>query len=233
MSVIVDSPNPHLALPPERFGAPLDAARAVVILIHGRGQSPGDMAQQIVQRLDLPDVLPDVAYIAPAAADQTWYPAGFMAPTEQNQPRLDFALARLAALSDALGAGGTPPSAQAIVGFSQGACLGCEFVYRNRGRQRFAALCALTGGLIGPPGTEWETVGDAFRDMPVLLGGASADPFVPAARMLETAAVFRGLGARVDATIYPSAVHEVTDDQIARLRAILTEILAGSPRGNP
>ncbi len=224
MSAIVDSPNPHLALPPELFGAPLGAARAVVILIHGRGQSPGDMAQQIVHRLDLPDI----AYIAPAAADQTWYPAGFMAATEQNQPRLDFALARLAALSDGLGAGAIPPSAQAIVGFSQGACLACEFVYRNRGRHRFAALCAFTGGLIGPPGTEWERVGDAFRDMPVLLGGAGADPFVPAARMLETAAVFRGLGARVDATIYPSAVHEIPDDQIVRARGILAEILGSA-----
>jgi phospholipase/carboxylesterase len=196
----------------------------VVILIHGRGQDPQDLEDMIVARIGLPEV----AYLAPPAADGTWYPLGFMMPIEQNQPRLDFALARLAALSDALAAGGTPPSAQAIVGFSQGACLGCEFVYRNRGRRRFAALCAFTGGLIGPPGTEWEMVGDAFRDMPVLLGGASADPFVPAARMLETAAVFRGLGARVDATIHPSAVHEITDDQIVRARVILTELL-GTP----
>jgi phospholipase/carboxylesterase len=191
----------------------------VVILIHGRGQSPGDMEQQIVRRLGLLEV----AYIAPAAADQTWYPAGFMLPIEQNQPRLDFALARLTALSDDLAAQGMPLAAQAIVGFSQGACLACEYVYRRQ--QRLAALCAFTGGLIGPPGTVWTSTGRPFDGMPILLGGAAEDPWVPAARMLETASVYRGLGARVEATVYPSAAHEINDDQLARARIILTEIL--------
>ncbi len=209
-------------MPPVLYGAPLAAARTVVILVHGRGQSPDEMERQIVRRLDLPGV----AYVAPAAADQTWYPAGFMAPLEQNQPRLDFALARLAALSDDLAARGMPPPAQVIAGFSQGACLASEYVYRRR--ERVAALCAFTGGLIGPPDMAWEADGAAFEGMPVLLGGAAEDPWVPAARMLDTAAVFRRLGALVDAPIYPAAAHEINDDQIARARAILVEILESS-----
>jgi predicted esterase len=49
--------------------------------------------------------------------------------------------------------------------------------------------------------------------------------------MLETAAIFRQLGARVDAPIYPSAAHEINDDQIARARAILIDVLASrAPR---
>ena len=212
-------------MPPALFGAPLATARAVVILVHGRGQSPDEMDRQIVRRLDLPGV----AYVAPAAADQSWYPAGFMAPIEQNQPRLDFALARLAALSDDLAARGTPLRAQVIVGFSQGACLALEYVYRRR--QGVAALCAFTGGLIGPPGTAWDADGAAFDGMPVLLGGANEDPWVPAARMLETAAVFQRLGARVYAPIYPSSAHEINDDQIACAREILTRILeSAAPR---
>ena len=211
--------NPHLAVAPEFFGAPPGVARAVVILLHGRGQSPAEMEQQIVRRIDLPDV----AYVAPAAADQTWYPAGFMAPREQNEPRLTFALERLAALSDELTDRGTPPSAQVIIGFSQGACLGCEYVYRRQ--QRLAALCGFTGGLIGPPGSAWTLETEAFRDMPVLLGGSSDDPWVPAARMLETAALFRRLGARVEAPIYPAMGHVVAGEQIARARAILTELI--------
>jgi phospholipase/carboxylesterase len=212
--------NPHLAVAPAWFGAPLGAARAVVILLHGRGQSPADVEQQIVGRISLADV----AYVAPAAADQTWYPAGFMAPREQNEPRLTFALERLAALSDDLVGRGTPLAAQALIGFSQGACLASEYVYRRQ--QRFAALCAFTGGLIGPLGSAWTLETEAFREMPVLLGGASDDPWVPAARILETAALFRRLGARVDATIYPAAMgHAIADEQIARARAILTELL--------
>jgi phospholipase/carboxylesterase len=203
-------------VPPVLFGAPLATARAVVILVHGRSQSPNEMEVQVARRLDLPGV-------APAAANQTWYPAGFMAPIEQNQPSLDFALARLAALSDDLAARGKPLRAQVIAGFSQGACLASEYVYRRR--QRVAALCAFTGGLIGPPGTAWDAAGAPFDGMPVLLGGANEDPFVPAPRMLETAAVFQRLGARVEAPIYPSSAHEINDDQIARARAILTKIL--------
>ena len=191
----------------------------MVILIHGRGQDPRDLQDMIVARIGLPQV----AYVAPEAADRTWYPAGFMMPVEQNQPRLDFALERIAALRDELAAQGMPLEEQVIFGFSQGACLASEYVFR-RG-QRLAALCAFTGGLIGPGGTTWEVTGPVLDGMPVLLGGASQDPWVPAARMLETAAVFRRLGARVDAPIYPSAAHEISDDQIARARAILIEIL--------
>ena len=207
-------------MPPVLFGEPLETARAVVILVHGRGQNPAEMERQVVRRL----ALPDVAYVAPAAAGQSWYPGGFMAPLEVNQPLLDFALARLAALSDDLAARGTPPREQIIVAFSQGACLASEYVYRRR--QRLAALCAFTGGLIGPPGIVWDAAHAAFEGMPVLLGGSSEDPWVPAARMLETAAVFQRLGAAVDATIYPSSAHEIKDDQIARARAMLSTILA-------
>jgi len=191
----------------------------VVILLHGRGQDPRDLEPMIVARIGLPEV----AYVAPQAADRTWYPAGFMMPVEQNQPSLDFALARIAALADDLAAQGIPLEEQVIFGYSQGACLASEYVFRRR--QRVAALCAFTGGLIGPDGTTWETAEPLFDGMPVLLGGASQDPWVPAARMLETAAVFRQLGARVDAPIYPSAVHGVNDDQIGRARAILSAIL--------
>lgn len=72
--------NPHSELPPAHFGARLASARVVVILVHGRGQSPADMETQVVRRIGLPDV----AYLAPAAEGQTWYPAGFMLPIEQN-----------------------------------------------------------------------------------------------------------------------------------------------------
>ena len=191
----------------------------MVILIHGRGQDPRDLDDMIVARIGLPEV----AYVAPQAADRTWYPLGFMKPLEENQPSLDFALARIAALADELGAQGMALEEQVIFGFSQGACLASEYVYRRR--QRVAALCAFTGGLIGPAGSRWETDGAPFDEMPVLLGGASEDPWVPAARMRETAEVFRQLGARVDAPIYPSALHEINDDQIAGARGILTAIL--------
>lgn len=210
--------NPHLGAPVSRFGAPLASARVAVILVHGRDQSPGVMDEAVVGRMGLGDV----AYVAPAAEGRTWYPAGFMAELAANEPRLSFALDRLAALSEALEADGFPPSKQVLLGFSQGACLACESVYRRR--RRFGALIAFTGGLIGPPGTEWTADTDAFHDMPVLLGGDRADPWVPAARMLDTAATFTRLGARVTVNLYESLGHVIGDEQIAHARAIFAEV---------
>jgi phospholipase/carboxylesterase len=210
--------NPHRGAPVNRFGAPLASARVAAILVHGRDQSPSVMHEAVVGRIGLGDV----AYVAPEAEGRTWYPAGFMAEIAANEPRLGFALDRVAALSEALEAEGFPPSKQVLLGFSQGACLACESVYRRR--RRFGALIAFTGGLIGPPGTQWTAETDAFRDMPVLLGGDRADPWVPAARMLDTAAVFQKLGARVAINLYASQGHVIGDEQIAHARAIFADV---------
>ena len=207
--------NPHFEAPLTYYGAALDAARTVAILLHGRGQAPAYMEEHVVRRIDLPDV----AYVAPAAAGNTWYPAGFMAPLADNEPQLGYALERVNALSDDLAARGIPRASQVIIGFSQGACLACEHLYRRQ--ERVAALIAFTGGLIGPSGTTWSTPSEIYTGMPVLLGGGSADAWVPADRMLETAAVFRRLGADVSTELFPTLAHEIADDQIDAARAIL------------
>jgi phospholipase/carboxylesterase len=196
-------------------------------------QSPGDLYQDLVRRIDRPDVSPDVrldvpldvAYVAPEAADRIWYPGRFMAPIDENEPRLTFALQRLAALSDDLAARGWPHDAQVLMGFSQGACLACEHVYRQR--RRFGALVAFTGGLIGPPGLRWEVQDGQpgfCRGMPVLLGGSDDDPWVPASRMKETADVYRRLGARVDIRFFPGTGHMIHDAQVAAARALLAAL---------
>ena len=209
--------NPHLRTAPLLCGAPIAKARVVVILVHGRGQSPEEIEEHVARRIDLGDV----AYVAPAAADRTWYPVRFMAPALENEPHLTFAVERLAALSDELAATGRPVAAQVLMGFSQGACLACELVYRRR--RRFAALCAFTGGLPGPPGTRWDAaVDENVRDMPVLLGGSDDDPWVPASRMRETADLYTRLGARVTLNLYAGTEHTVRDEQIADARALLS-----------
>jgi phospholipase/carboxylesterase len=221
--------NPHLSGPVMLYGAPVRSARVVVVLLHGRTQSPADMEQQIVRRI----ALPDVAYVAPAADGNSWYPAPFMKPVEENQPRLGFALDRISALSDDLVSQGIPLREQVVMGFSQGACLGCEYVYRRGCRVR--ALVAFTGGLIGPPGTEWNPTPTPplfdrrampVLEMPVLIEGSDGDPFVPAARMQETAAVFTRMAAAVALRLYPSTEHAIGDAQIDHARALLAGLRA-------
>lgn len=215
--------NRHFEAPLVLFGAPPTSARASVILLHGRSQTPAIMEREVVRRLDLSDV----AYLAPAAADCTWYPVGFMAPLADNEPHLSQAIERVREVSVELVRRGVPTEAQVILGFSQGACLACEFIYRDR--RRFGALIALTGGLIGPHGTRWDASIDAWMGMPVLLGGSREDPWVPASRMRETAEFFRARGASVRATFYEGTAHEIFDDQIALARAILGELRASRP----
>ena len=211
--------NPHLDSAIAFFGAPVDSADVVVVLLHGRAQSPEYMQRNVAERIDLPGV----AYVAPAAANGTWYPASFMAELSENEPMLGFALARVGRLCDGLARDGKPLAKQVIMGFSQGACLACEFV--RRWRQRFAALIAFTGGLIGPPGTAWTVEGGGtYGAMPVLLGGSDVDPWVPAERMSATADWFQRLDARVSLSFFSGMGHLIADEQIAEAREILREV---------
>ena len=56
-------------------GVPLHESRCVVVMIHGRGRDTADILA-LAERIDLPEV----AYIAPAAQNSTWYPASFLEP---------------------------------------------------------------------------------------------------------------------------------------------------------
>lgn len=206
--------NVHLHLPTHASGPAPEAVGTAVILIHGRTQNPADMFA-IAERIGLPDV----PYIAVEAAGNSWYPDKFMAPLENNQPHLDFALERLDALVGELEERGVPRECIVLLGFSQGACLACEYLYRHP--QRWGGLIAFTGGLIGPPETQWPIHGDELADVPVLISNGATDPWVPLSRSRETADVFRLMGARVTEHICPPREHGVIDDEIVQARALL------------
>jgi predicted esterase len=199
-------------------GAPLERAKAVLIMLHGRGAS----AESI---LGLADVFaePEIAFLAPQAPGSTWYPYSFLAPTAQNEPHLSRALERVAGILTALADLGVPSARLGILGFSQGACLALESVARNPGRA--GAVLALSGGLIGPQGTARDYAGD-FAGTRVFLGCSDIDPHIPLARVEESDAVFRRLGADVTTRIYPGFGHAVNDDEIAHSRAILKALQA-------
>lgn len=207
--------DPHRDAPVSHLGAPVAAARAVVILAHGRNAAPPNILE-LAGRLDLADV----AYLAPAASGRTWYPLSFLAPREDNEPALTSALARLHALVGEVQALGVPASRIVLGGFSQGACLASEFVWRYPAR--YGGLLAFSGGLIGPPGTAWVRAAVPPLDgMPVFMGCSDADSHVPAWRVEESAAVFRAMGGDVTLRLYPGMGHLVNDDEIEHARAIL------------
>ena len=204
--------GPHQAQPILAAGAPLDKARGAVLMVHGRGASARDILT-LTPELNLPDL----AYLAPQAAANTWYPYPFMTPMAQNEPYLSSALARLAEVLAHLAAAGIPPERTGLLGFSQGACLTTEFVARNA--RRYGGVAGLSGGLIGPPGTPRDYPG-MLDGTPVFLGCSDVDPHIPKERVQETGEVLQRLGAAVDLRLYPGMGHLVNEDEIEAVRGM-------------
>ena len=206
--------NPHAGQPVLRMGPKPDQARLAMILVHGRGASAEDimgLAREFRQT--------DVAYVAPQAAGNTWYPYSFLTPMEKNEPALSSALGVLKGLVSTLGEQGVPPERVGLLGFSQGACLSLEFAARHA--RHYAAVVGLSGGLIGPPGTPRKYPGSAAGTF-VFLGCSDVDPHIPFERVQETTEVCRGLGAVVDERIYRGMGHTVNRDEIDAVRMILS-----------
>jgi phospholipase/carboxylesterase len=214
--------GPHAGRPIAKAGAPLGDAAAALILVHGRG---GDAEEMLgLAGLVAP---PALACLAPQAAGNTWYPYRFTEPVARNEPYLSSALSALGDLVDRLVGNGLPTERIALLGFSQGACLALEFALRRT--ERVGAVIGLSGGLIGDTVASPPAGARTFEGMPVLLGCSERDPHIPLARVRETEAVMRGLGAEVVTRIYPGGGHGVNEDEVAIARRVLSRVAEASP----
>lgn len=189
-----------------RAGAKLESAAGAVVLLHGRGGSAEDI-------LSLAPLLQQskLSYLAPQAADHSWYPYSFLAPQEQNEPWLRSALGRVNAVVELAAEAGIAADRVLLCGFSQGACLATEYVAQHA--RRYAGLIAFTGGLIGPPGAALRHAGD-LAGTPALFCSGDPDPHVPWARVQESAEVLRSMGAVVDTRRYPGRPHTISPEEL-------------------
>lgn len=206
----------HSGQPIAAAGVPLGEGDAVMIMVHGRNAGPRNILD-LVPRLEHPSW----TYLAPAAANHTWYPHSFMAPIEQNEPWLSSALDALQQLVAGVTTRGIRADHIVLLGFSQGACLTAEFCASHP--DRYGGVIIFSGGLVGPPGTTWSGEG-RFDGTPVFLGCSDLDPHVPKARVDESAAVFTRMGADVTQRIYPGMGHLVNDDEIEVAREVMDRI---------
>ncbi len=210
--------GPHESQPVLQAGAALGKAPVAVIMVHGRNAS----AENI---LDLVPAIgrPDLTYLAPAAAQHTWYPNSFMAPRESNEPGLSSALEVLRGLVARIEAAGISREKIVVLGFSQGACLSTEFAIRNA--SRFGGFVIFSGGAIGPPGTVWDDSG-RFDGTPMFFGCSDRDAHVPESRVIESSDLCARMDAAVTRRIYPGMGHTINEDEIAWARNLL-DALAG------
>ena len=211
-------PGPHQGQPLLAAGRSLEEASAAMVLVHGRGAT----AQSI---LELGAVLnhPNLAYLAPQASGNSWYPYSFLAPIPQNEPGITSGLQALGEAVAAIEAAGIPAEKIIVGGFSQGACLASEFVARHA--QRYGGLLAFSGGLIGPPGTPRLYQG-SLDGMPVFIGCSDIDPHIPVERVTETADTLTDLGATVTKKIYPGMGHTIIQDEIDQAMQIVQRVAA-------
>lgn len=205
--------DPHAAMQVLAAGAPLAEALGAVVLVHGRGASAED-----ILGFAAPLAHAGIAFLAPQAADHTWYPQRFLAPLPANEPWLASALAKLASLRERLAGEGIADERIIWLGFSQGACLASEFVARNP--RRWGGLIAAVGGRIGPQGTAFDDPGDLART-PVYLGCGDPDPHIPWARVEESASAFARQNADVTLRRYSGYPHAVHPEAVSFARSLL------------
>jgi predicted esterase len=208
---------PHQNQPLMATGVSLDEAEAAMILIHGRGAS----AESILGlSTELPH--PKFAYLAPQAANHTWYPQGFMSPIEVNEPGISSGMAVIESIIEHVVEAGIPHERIMIGGFSQGACLASEFVARHA--QRYGGVFAFSGGLIGPDGILRDYEG-SLDGTPVFFGCSDVDFHIPEQRVHHSAGILEKLGGDVTTRIYPNMDHTVNQDEIAFVREMMAGVV--------
>lgn len=209
--------GPHQGQPVLTTGQPLDHATTAVVLVHGRGASAKDILTLVPDLAQL-----DFAYLAPQAADNTWYPNRFLAPIADNEPWLSSGLAAIADVLARVAGAGIPIERTLLLGFSQGACLTLEFVARHA--QRYGGVVGLSGGLIGPDGTPRDYPG-SLLGTPIFLGCSDVDPHIPTERVQHTAEVLRQLGGNVTVQLYPNMDHTITQAEIDFVRNMMSGLV--------
>lgn len=209
--------GPHLNQPILAAGVPLDRAHAAMVMIHGRGAT-AESILTLAGELDQQSF----AYVAPQAAEGTWYPNRFLAPTASNEPWLSSALAAVDNVVSLIVAAGIPHERMIILGFSQGACLALEYAARDA--RRYGGVAGLSGGLIGAEDEPRRDHG-TLAGTPVFLGCSDADFHIPKARVQHAAATLRALGGEVTMRLYPNMEHTVNQDEIDFVRGMMAALV--------
>ncbi len=198
-----------------RFG-PLAGgpARQLVVLLHGVGADGRDLIELAPAWAE---ALPEAAFIAPDApspCDMAPFGRQWFSLQDRSPARLAAGVRAVAPLVDAfleaeLARLALPPSALALMGFSQGA-MTALFTGLRRATAP-AAILAYSGALLAPESLAAEI---ACRP-PVLLVHGEADDVVPvqASRMAESA--LRAAGVPVRALYIPGLAHGIDDAGVA------------------
>ena len=218
--------HPHAGQPLLEAGAALEDANTLVILLHGRG-SPAANIIRLAGAFAPPDGSEQkIAFVAPQASGNSWYPLPYTAPVAQNEPYLSSALAVIDEIVDRAVEAGLHSRQVALAGFSQGGSLSLE--YAAQGRRQVGVVAAFSGGLIGDHA--------GSRPLPNLtglrafVGVGDLDQMLDPDRVEWSAMQVRAAGAEVDFRRYPGVTHMMLEDEIDAARALIHDLPLVGPR---
>ena len=205
-------------LPPASGGVP----RQIVILAHGYGSNGQDL---IGLAPYLAQALPDTAFVSPNAPEPVpGYPGGHQwFPISRLDPALMAAGVRGAAASldgfiDAeLARHGLPPSACALVGFSQGTMMSLHVGLRRA--EALGAILGLSGMLAD--------AGPVASRPPVALVHGTADEVIPVGALFASLEGLAAAGVPALWRVSHGTGHSVSEDGLALGAAFLRDALAG------
>jgi len=189
-----------------------------VFLFHGRG---GD-ANSVYDRLGQHILRDDIVLVAPEAYSNCWYPFRFNEPVNTNQPWIDSAVGWIDREVTSLVEKGLKHSQILFGGFSQGSCLALE--YPLRFPRQYGGVFCLSGGTIGPLGERQPLDHGALENTPVFLGCADKDDWIPRPKFDESVALLEASGAAVESEIYEDLGHNICEDELNRVRAMITHV---------
>ncbi|MBX5442261.1 MAG: phospholipase [Solirubrobacteraceae bacterium] len=208
-------PGPHPAAEEIVAGRPLPACAVAVVALHGRGQDPRRLREQLA----VPLGVDGAAVVLPAAPGGTWYPGRYADPPAANEPWLTRALDACAAALDRVAAAGVPPQRTVLAGFSQGACVAATLLAR-RGR-RLGGAAILTGAIVGDPLVEPRLDG-----LPVVVTCSRRDPWIALADAARTADALTAAGADVRFLPRDDPEHRIAPADVDAVR----ELVLGAAR---
>jgi phospholipase/carboxylesterase len=177
-------------------------ARQLVVFLHGYGADGNDL-------IDIgrawQQYLPQAAFASPHAPEpcgeapvgRQWFPLTFRDPNERwlGVNKAAPALARF--LDAELNHHKLPPSALALVGFSQGTMMALHVGLRRAATP--AAIVGYSGLLVVPPEREIEAfAGEIKSRPPVLLVHGDRDELIPAQALFQAAQGLAALGVSVE-----------------------------------
>lgn len=198
-----------------------DAARTLVILLHGVGSNGADLAPL---GNAWREALPGALFVSPNAPERSSFGSGYQwfsvaGVTPQNRAaRIEAARpgfdATVKAIIDDNGFSGRLDRV-ALVGFSQGTIMSLDAI--ASGRLGVGAVVGFSGRLASP-----EPLAPAAK-MPVLLVHGTADPVIPVSDTEDAAGKLTGLGFKVETLIEPGLPHTISAAGAAKA----AEFLAG------